>query len=370
MPRPLPALRRAHRLALLFALALVGCTSDGTDATVVGWNIEGVGAPGTPEFVAAVQVLRVLDPDVVAIAEVAGAGDAPNLLALADALGFEHVVQADGAPFGALRTAVISRWPFVETAVLDSAALSGDGAANDISRHVVVAVVAVPDALPLTVMPVHLKSGGANTDQFRRAVESARFVQALGGLDPARAAYVVLGDFNEEIDRVPRTPEVFRDVPAGMPGAFSLGADIDGRLVVAGLLNDPFAPLLDAAGPAMALLDAAKRDGDRGTRPSSGRRLDYALVSPALAADARAALYASDDLDRHLDPAPAPFGASADASDHLPVVVDLRVPPVCSFDRDCDDGLWCTGEARCVGGRCVPDPPCRGACDEERDRCR
>ncbi len=356
-------LRTTRWLAALLLVALAGCIGDGTDATVVGWNIEGVGDPDSGQFAAAVEVLEAIDPDVVALSEISSADDAEHLLALAAALDLDHIVQADGAPFGAMRMAVISRWPFVESAVLDAATLSGDPAANDLSRDIVIAVVEVPGAAPLTVVPVHFKSGGANDDQFRRAVESRRTVQALGDLDPTRAPYVVLGDFNEEIDRVPRTPEVFRDLPDDLPGAFRLGADLDDRLVAAGLLNDPFAPLLDPAGPAMTALDAATAAGHTGTRPSSGRRLDYALVSPALAPDARAALYSSADADPDDD-------ASTAASDHLPVVVELRVPPVCSFDRDCDDGLWCTGRERCAGGRCVPGRPiCPEACDEVRDGC-
>ncbi len=44
-------------------------------------------------------------------------------------------------------------------------------------------------------------------------------------------------------------------------------------------------------------------------------------------------------------------------------------------DADCDDGVFCNGEERCVpssgGGACAPGdaPPCAGACDEEADEC-
>lgn len=357
--------RSGARLAALVAslcAALVagllggaGCAAGPQPVTVVGWNIESVGAPDSAEFAAALAILRAIDADVVALAEVGSAADARHLLSLAAALEMPHVVQADGAPFGSMRNAVLSRLPFAEARVLDAATLSGDPAANDLSRLVVVAVVEVPGAAPLTVIPVHFKSGGANGDQFRRAIEAARTVQALDGLDPRRAAYVVVGDFNDQIDEVPHQPPVFRDPPDGLPGAFRVGADLDARLVAAGLPNDPFAPLLDPAGPAMALLDAVGPTGDRATRPSSGRRLDYALVSPALAPDAAASLPATE---------------VADAADHLPLVVDLWVPPACVYDADCDDGAWCNGAEVCDVGRCVRRPsPCAGACDEGRDRC-
>lgn len=351
---------------LLLVLSLVGCVADSTPARVVGWNIEGVGAPNTSEFIAAVQVLEALDPDVVALSEIRSAADEENLHALADALDLEFVEHAEGAPFGALRTAVISRWPISAWTVHDAEALAG-GPANDISRYVTVAEVAVPDARPLYVVPVHLKSGGSPNDRMRRAIEGRRLAQVVGEGD-----WVVVGDFNEEIADVPHDPRFFRQIPRpeDLPVAFQLGPDIIDRMAGGGLLNDPFAPLLDPSGPALTVLDARKQDGTRGTRPSSGRRLDYALVSDDLAFEAEAFLYTSDDIERFRDPEPAPFGASAAASDHVAVVIDLEVPPPCSFDRDCDDGAWCNGPERCDLGRCIPGPsPCDGACDEGRLRC-
>lgn len=352
---------------LLVALGLlVGCSADSTDARVVGWNIEGVGQPDSGEFVAAVQVLEAIDPDVVALQEVRSQDDVDHLRALAEALELDHVEFTDRGSFGALRTAVISRWPIRAWTVFDAAALANE-AAKDIDRLIPVAEIAVPDARPLFVVPVHLKSGTSNNDQLRRAIESARVAQVIGD-----GAWAVLGDFNDEIDAVPHMPRFFREIPIpeDLPLAFVLGDDMAQRMAGGGIFNDPFAPLLDPDGPALTIVDARKQDGTRGTRPSSVRRLDYALVSPMLSASARGWLYASDDIERFRDPEPAPFGASAAASDHLPVVIDIDVPPPCSFDADCDDGAWCTGVERCVFGRCVPGPErCADACDEGRRRC-
>lgn len=80
-----------------------------------------------------------------------------------------------------------------------------------------------------------------------------------------------------------------------------------------------------------------------GTRPASGRRLDYGFVSPILSADVRGEAFAGDR--------PGAAGAVtsdtvATAADHLPIVLDLRVPPKCTFDRNCPMGL-------CIEGRCV-----------------
>lgn len=51
----------------------------------------------------------------------------------------------------------------------------------------------------------------------------------------------------------------------------------------------------------------------------------------------------------------------------------------CQQDADCDDGLWCNGQERCVEGRCRPGEPvdcshagdaCNpGVCDEQTDAC-
>ncbi len=64
------------------------------------------------------------------------------------------------------------------------------------------------------------------------------------------------------------------------------------------------------------------------------------------------------------------------ARDVLRVAVGGRP---CSQDADCDDGLWCNGQERCIDGRCRPGEPvdcshagdaCNaGVCDEQADAC-
>jgi len=44
----------------------------------------------------------------------------------------------------------------------------------------------------------------------------------------------------------------------------------------------------------------------------------------------------------------------------------------CADDAECDDGLFCNGQERCVGSICVPTPSCVSdlqTCDEALDRC-
>ena len=49
--------------------------------------------------------------------------------------------------------------------------------------------------------------------------------------------------------------------------------------------------------------------------------------------------------------------------------------PACDDDSDCDDGLFCTGNERCIDGQCQEGtPPCPPfedceLCDEDFDEC-
>ena len=301
-----------------------------TRLRVATWNIEDVGVSGSPEYTAAYDVLARIDADVVCLNEISGAADVANLQQLAVDAGYPHVAVTSGAPFGSDRNAVLSRYAFVGPAVEHTAAALS--AANDLTRLVLEVVVDVPgDAVDLTLVAQHWKSGTGNDDEFRRSVESIRIGQALAALASTVDAYVIAGDVNEESDSVPRTPNPMTSLPSGLPGAFSLGADLAALLSGAGIPNDPFGPLQLAAGADAVIVEALQRDGSDATRPSSGRRLDYLLVSDALDAQGvDAEVYDSEDegLAGTLVLAGSPLAASAslDASDHFPVVIDLTVP--------------------------------------------
>lgn len=299
-----------------------------TPLRVVTWNVEGVGTPGSFEYLAVLAVLHRLGPDVVGINEVSGTADEGNLATLASDAGYPYLV-IGGAPFSGPRNALLSRHPIASSVVATSAMLSQDPGANDITREIVVATIDLPGAaLDPTIAVMHWKSSNGNDDEFRRTVESLRVAQTLGGLDPATDAFIVVGDVNEELSNVPGSPAVFTSLPSGLPGSFTLGADLASELSGPGLPNNPFAPIMSTQA---TTIDAVQKDGGDATRPSSGRRLDYVFASPQLMATEPAS-EVFDAQDEGLSGGIPKYGTPVAstttnyASDHLPVAVDFVVP--------------------------------------------
>ncbi|HHO51534.1 MAG TPA: hypothetical protein ENK18_11815 [Deltaproteobacteria bacterium] len=323
---------------LLPLLSLVGCHADAPISTprarasltrgpgvvrIATWNIETVGSVGGLEYRAAADVLSRVDADIVAIQEIASSSDEADLSTLASDLGYGWVSFAAPA-FGGDRNAVISRYPVTSEAVLTSADLSGDPSADDLTRLLLRVTVDV-GGVDLTVLPVHYKSGSSDTDEFRRAVETLRTLQAVRG-GPGGAT-VVLGDFNEELADLPLFPSSFSGYPSGLPASWTLGRDLRLRFQLSGLDNDPFRVFTD---PGAVILDALQLDGSEVTREASGRRLDYIVVHPSLRASPTEVYDSSDEgLGGGLPKAGAApaSSASADASDHLLVFADLTLGP-------------------------------------------
>jgi len=333
MPRPV---RPLAVLALVLSVALPALAQ--TSVRVATWNVETVGTPGSVEYEAARDILERIDADVVAIQEVANSSDIANLDELAAVTGYPFVIVPSSNPLGALRNAFISKLPFESSAIHTSFTLSGDAGANDITRLIVEIVVDF-DGQVVSFFTEHWKASGGNDDEFRRAVESQRIVQAIDDLDPAGDHYVVLGDVNEEIDEVPGFPLVFTSEPSGLPQSWELGSDLAAVLATTGFPNDPFSYLLDDAGPDMSLLDTLQKDGSDATRPASGRRLDYIIVSDSIAQlSPPSEVYDSADeaLPGGLPKSgtPLPGGTSINASDHYLVFMDATFPPltVCQTD--------------------------------------
>lgn len=304
-----------------------------TPIRVVTWNIETVGSDGSLEYEAALDILDRIGADVVALNEIASTADAVNLEQFASDAGYPHLAYSSVPPFGSDRNAVLSQHSFVGSPIEHtSAGLSGDPTANDITRLFLEVVIDVPgNAVDLTLLTQHWKSGTGNDDEFRRSLESIRIGQAISDLASDLDAYVIAGDVNEEADSVPRTPNPFTSLPSGLPGSFSLGADLAAQLSGAGISNDPYQHLQAADGTDATIVAALQIDGSDATRPTSGRRLDYVLISEAVAAGGVSAeVYDSQDegLSGGLAKSGSPPAttASTDASDHFPVFVDLVVP--------------------------------------------
>ena len=329
----------------------VGSLFAQTPVRVATWNIQDVGPRGSDEYAATLAILDRIGADVVGINEfneIGGTNAEENFYNLADDAGYPFTVLPATNPFGSLRNALLSKYPFAAVTIHTSEGLSGDPDAKDITRLIIeVEIDLGADARVLTVAVEHWKAASGNNNEFRRAVESIRMAQVVGDLVSDQDAYVLMGDVNEELENVPLRPNPFRSLPRGLPQSFSLGADLQAILEADGIVNDPFHHIIDTA--QTSLLDAQQLDGNDATFPASGRRIDYVFVSCALAdLEPPAEVYDSADeglpggLPKYGEPPPP--NASAVASDHLPVFTDLIVPAAQSIlpgdlDKDGDIDL-------------------------------
>jgi len=295
---------------------------DDTVVRVISWNIETLGAVGSTEYTAAQQILARLDADIVALQEVQWDLDEHVLAPFASDAGYPHVVSGWPVSFGDDTQVILSRHPVTWSELLDGPDLQPG--ANDVTRAYPVAGIDI-DGIELVVSTAHFKSGSRDSDEFRRAVDAQRAVQALQPFDPATDHVLFCGDLNEDLHDSANWPAAFTFVPDGMPWSYDLGSDMWSQVNSTGVVNDPFAPFLDAG---LAIVDARQLDGSDATRPSSGRRLDYVLTSPHLQANAAAEVYDTwdDDGSGLPKPGPLPTYSTLTAADHLPVVVDLRLP--------------------------------------------
>ncbi len=323
-------MRRIH----WFLLSVLACSAAHaqTPVRVATWNILEVGTRGSSQYNAALMTIRRLEPDVIGLNEIANNTDIQNFLLLAQDAGYPHRIVPSTNPWGTMRNGFMSRFPFTASTIHTAPALSGDPLANDITRYHVEITVDVPgEARDLTLITQHFKASSNTTDFFRRAVESIRIAQSLDGLDVDRDAYIVMGDVNEEIHTVPRTPNPFFSIPSGMPSGWRLGSDLAQMLSTTGIINDPFHHLSTLSGPGMTALFARQTTNSFITYPGSGRRLDYIFTSPAITGRLpvgevyNSANEAIPGLPKFGKPLMA--GASLIASDHYLVFADITVPP-------------------------------------------
>lgn len=318
---------RAFALAAVLALGALPSFAQ-VALRVATWNVLAVGTPGTAEYNAALKILRRLDADVVAINEVSGNADINNLERLRQDLGFSHAVVAQASPFGAPLVAFLSHYQLSQTITWTSPVLSGDPAANDLTRNIL--EVRVDDArlgVPVSLMTTHWKSGTANSDEFRRAIESRRMGALAGQRVGEGLPVILMGDVNADIGDGAMTPATFTALPTGLPTSFSTGSDIVAVMNSGGLANDPFGPITAHT----AIVEARQRDGSDATRPASGRRIDYLFAGTTIRIVASEVFDCVDDaalLPGTMVFVGSPVAASdcSTASDHLPVVADVELP--------------------------------------------
>lgn len=284
---------------------------------VATWNVLRVDEPGSPQFEALRDIVLRLDADVLCLQEV-GEGEESRLQALAEAGGYiDGLLAPFSGPDGiGIANACMSRTPVADAAYLWSNWISEDDGARDLTRPFVRLRLQIPGSNRyVSVVTGHLKAGGAEVDQFRRMVEHIRLGQAAVN---EHAEYpdnglVVLGDFNE---RENPTSVVFDALPAGLPSFYELGNDI-----ALPLTYEPSRPLFDAG------LERVETRYAQTFIPD-GRRLDYVYVGAAEIVAAEVYDACRDDPDTGVEKAGDPLecGRSELASDHRPVVVDVRVP--------------------------------------------
>lgn len=347
-------MRLARGMAVLagmvFMLVLVSEVVTRADGLRVGsYNTQGLGAPGDPSWNALVDVLRRVDAGAAAIQEVLGAVERDRVADLAAEAGYPYwvVSEISGTLSGNERTAVLSRWPIVDSISYSAAELSGDPDANDITRDIFVVWIEVEAGRAAwAVITVHLKAGTSDTNKFRRQVEIRRVVQAIESVRAATpgSPIVLTGDFNEDPRNGPFGSPVFDAPPPDLPVTYRLGADITFPVVY-----DPFRTLEDAG---MARLAAFHEDDpqDPITHPATFRILDMLWLEQH-AGETGTEVYDSCDDNGVDDPPPGnnlpkagdplPCGVTDTASDHLDVFGDFVRLPVDQDGDGIDDALDC-----------------------------
>lgn len=317
--------RRALAAIAAMVVAGSGVFALAADLRVATYNVEDIGAEGSSQYRALVQVLRRMDADVVLIQEVdAEAGDLARVARLAKDAGYAHrcVSEVSGTLSGDLHNAGLSRFPIGNCASWSAAELSGRRRANDITRDVLEIGVRSGGVL-WGLFAVHLKGGPRNGDRFRRQVELLRVTRAMSRFRAKHpdSPIVLGGDFNEDVRRGPFGKPVFRKLPRGLPPSYRLGADVRFPVVY-----DPFG-LLRAEG--FVMVAAVQEPGDPATRWVSGRRIDYLWIGSGVGVEA-AEVY--DSCDDSGEPAagmvpkagaPLPCGRTGEASDHFGVLAVL-----------------------------------------------
>jgi endonuclease/exonuclease/phosphatase family metal-dependent hydrolase len=254
--------------------------------------------------------IRAIDADIVALQEI---GSVEALLWFRDEYlkdaGYEHVVSLDSGDSRGIEQAVLSRFPITSAEVFPHLPLGGvhpEMYGNEKNynageplmgrRSPLVATIEVPgsafghdnaDPYEMTLIVVHHKSGRWN--DYWRTAEAKKFVQIARDIERENpgAQIAVLGDFNAQMNEEPL--RIYRE--AGF--------------------ND--------------LFHWSERSAQTQTH-ASGRGIDFVLVNGAMSrslVDSSAFVYATPLLPRDADwrTTPPPVGY---ASDHMPVVVDLR----------------------------------------------
>ena len=329
----------------LFCLLLSPYRSEARPVRIATYNIEnGTGEIGSLKYNAIHDILARMDADVVCFQELQTTTFAAwsNLAATLD-YPYAAISWDGGALAGYLYTGYFSRFPIRSTHNVES-----PPGTRELSRYPFRAVIDVPDAQnPLVIWNMHHKSGAANIDKFRRAIEAYRIVQdidAYMAANPGHVEYAMVGDMNDDI-RDNQTIQ-YNSQPSGAPGAYVLGSDIAFPVLYSKFPTDRYAD----AGQGLIHVPAYWESTTIPATRVSGRLLDYVFLSPALVdsplgAPAGELYYSEMDYGAGLPKwgSPLPFDTSILASDHLPVFFDVQMADSSAVEPV--DGFVTVGEA-------------------------
>ncbi|MCH7813812.1 MAG: endonuclease/exonuclease/phosphatase family protein [Planctomycetes bacterium] len=273
---------------------------------------------------------------------------------------------------GGIRTVIASRFPLTMTRIDTIPASS--------TRGVTIALADLPDTdypVDVYLLGVHLKCcgnpGGSedasrqdSADAIANWLGDARGVARPSGNNVTLAPntpMISLGDFNLVGGPQPETTLITGDIQD--EGTY--GPDVKGDWDNSNLTD------LSPADPFTG--DTFTWQGNQNFPPG---RLDRFFYTDSVVTVANSFILNTDTMT------PAALAAAGlqagdtltqNSSDHLPIVMDLRLAgvPECTVDADCDDGLFCNGPELCdpVLG-CIPgSAPCVGGtwCSEADDAC-
>ncbi len=313
-----------HNLAL--SAALWAASANGREVRVATFNVlDGIEATNSVAYQATKSVLSRINADIVSFQELTSAtyGQWTNMAA---ELGYPYTAFGTlGAFAGGLYVGFFSRFPIASTHSVTS-----PPGAVEITRAPLCAVFDVPDAArPLVFWTMHHKASTGDIDKFRRSIEAYRIAQDINAYlsnHPDQVEYVFGGDMNADV-LISQTPSQFNSQPAGAPVSYALGSDIAFPVPYAIFPNDRYAGAGNGLTPVAAFIEGTS---DAITHHPTARRLDYIFLSPALLQNGMPpaeVYYSPFDQGGGLPKAGAalPSGASANASDHLPVFVDLQM---------------------------------------------
>jgi len=317
-------------------------------------TFNGVGTPGSADFLGLRDILARLAPDIIAFSETSDAGDFADLRALVAALGFEttpaHLATRgdafaanaySGGDFASGQyLALASRWPILETVQIGR----GVAGRREMTRFPLFVRVDVPgtDNDP-AIVAVHLKATSDSASLFRKAVEAHRIEEFLlaRGYDGTRDNLFVIGDVNEDWDNF-QPASVHTGINLANPGfadgstfpvTYVLGSDLTGFNAITLNTNDFPIPTFARVGIGVLDTRQADRIATRTFLPQGDARLDYILASAFARANGHGPteIYNST-LDFAFDGLPKaglplPGGTSSAVSDHLPVFGDFELDP-------------------------------------------